>query len=356
MDKIFVDTALLAVPNYAIDGISAQLLVDRIGHFATLALPEMPFELVIARDAEAILWSQNCGPGFEEISNFLEVMDIASFYSASDLLQQYQSVLSRSSRSDKSCDLEVGEHTLLSVQPPLPLNLFPAAMQAETERTFATLVALEGDQSRWSVGSAFDTGSALTTFYDVEVDVNSLLHGGTRRAPFRSRGVVRTVVGIRSFFSEWHARRLWETAEASEDLYLSIVSGAWAMLEMFGQQVDYSRLEKFSIGSEFLSSLGKVQAAGTGRFSGAARLLCTQIVARQCQRHIGAFGRPNQVVRADGALGCRVHVTEGNEGLRLMFWRSNNQIEFANVGVKKELVIETGTPSEAKSIDLTDLL
>ena len=67
---------------------------------------------------------------------------------------------------------------------------------------------------------------------------------------------------------------------------------------------------------------------------------------------IGRMGKPDQLVRGDGARAFRVHVTSGKEAIRLMFWKKGNKIEFANVGVKHELLIETEVADDI--FDLSD--
>ena len=68
------------------------------------------------------------------------------------------------------------------------------------------------------------------------------------------------------------------------------------------------------------------------------------------------MGRPNQLIRQfNSALARRVHLTGGKEGLRLMYWENDREIEFANVGVKHELYIAQGSPNGGTTIDLAEL-
>ena len=324
--------------------------------FSRLVLPEAPIRVIISSDAENVLWENNCGPGHEEIVDFLETMQISQYYSASDLLQQYQSLLSRSSRSELHCEVEAEVFSDLTLDPPLPPYLFPSALQSETEKVLVTVAAQPRPPSSWSIGSAFNTSSHEASNYALSAKIIEVSRGGQRFVPYEINEQISLVTSLESFFSEGSAQRIWEAAESEIDICLSLVCGAMAMISADGHDAKYSELRSFCVGTEFMSSLSSVQGLGSGRFSGAIRGVCTQLVAGLCQRHIGIFGRPQQVQRADGALGWRVHVTKGAEGLRLMFWEKDGVLEFANVGVKKELQIKSGNPALATSIDLSELL
>ena len=72
---------------------------------------------------------------------------------------------------------------------------------------------------------------------------------------------------------------------------------------------------------------------------------CAQIVLGCPKNELKPF-RANpapsapQHVRADGALAFRTHLTKHGAGYRLMYWqRTDGVIEFANIGVKHELII-----------------
>ncbi|MVA27830.1 hypothetical protein V6582_16850 [Agrobacterium vitis] len=90
MTAIYLDTALLAVPNYAIDDQSGQELIERIIHFSELSQHDVPVEIVISSRAEETLWCANLGPDFHQIEEFLDLMNLKHVYSANDLVQRYQ--------------------------------------------------------------------------------------------------------------------------------------------------------------------------------------------------------------------------------------------------------------------------
>ena len=103
---------------------------------------------------------------------------------------------------------------------------------------------------------------------------------------------------------------------------------------------------RFRLGPKFLYS---VQQWGFGSRQDWAMLLidsCARILLAIPKKEIKIFETSaqsrNQRRRAiDNALAWRTHLTKANEGFRLMLWTtSDGLIEFANVGPKKELLIE----------------
>lgn len=56
---------------------------------------------------------------------------------------------------------------------------------------------------------------------------------------------------------------------------------------------------------------------------------------------------PQRTRKSDAALAWRTHLTKGAEGFRLMFWETQTGIiDFANVGPKKELIIDDDCPTD----------
>jgi hypothetical protein len=327
MESFYLDTALLAVPNYAIDGEAAKELIDRVNYFAQLALPNMPVKLIIADHVETLLWGANLGPDFEQVSGFLAILGIEGFFSANDLVRQYQTIM---------------DHALR----PALNNLFPAALRPETERIFATVAALQLLEDSWSVGSAIP--GMAGDIYVTEAQVNRATGprvGELGQLPAHISMPVRAVSHLRELVASATAERLWVTAESARDLHFAITVAALALLKTAGRNGTAVELRRFSIGSDFFDSLHSCQCSGKGRFSAATLSLCAQLVAGVCNKRIGVFGRPTQKRRSfDSAGGCRVHLTKGAQGLRLMYWDCGTSIEFSNIGVKNEVQIADGRP------------
>jgi hypothetical protein len=358
MESVYLDTALLAVPNYAVDSETAKELIDRVTYFAQLALPEIPLRLVIAEQVETLLWEGNVGPDYEQIDQFIQIMNLASVFSAHDLLRQYQTIMDRAGRAGDNIPIDVQVICGFRTEPLLPENLFPAILRPETERIFASVAALQKFEDAWNVGSAIHSVGGLSYFTNVEVDravgprVNEL-----GSPPFQISMPVRVVRHLRDLVASGSAARLWANAETAEELHFAITIGGLSVQRALGKGGEAADLRRFLVGPEFKESLRACQCYRQDRFASVTLALCSQIVADACTKPIGIFGRPAQAVRIfDSAGGFRVHLTKGALGLRLMFWESDRVIEFANVGVKNELQIQRGYQGGGVSSDIGQFL
>ncbi|KQS96721.1 hypothetical protein [Rhizobium sp. Leaf386] len=151
------------------------------------------------------------------------------------------------------------------------------------------------------------------------------------------------------------ADHLWTTARTAHDAHFAITLGALALQLEAGEQLDCVRLSQFAIGSAFVESLSSVECWGNGRFSSATRELCSQIVAGKCNRQINPFSLKGQFVRSfDGSLAWRTHLTNAGLALRLMHWKNDKRIEFANVDVKGGERIERGSEHPASTLDFCE--
>ena len=105
-----------------------------------------------------------------------------------------------------------------------------------------------------------------------------------------------------------------------------------------------ANIAAYTLGTSFLQS---AQKWGFQRSDLAMILIdsCARIVAGIPSKTVKPFRKsdtsPDQRQRAsDQALAWRNHLTKGGPGYRLMYWKTTTgEIEFANVGSKKELVI-----------------
>lgn len=355
MTLIHIDTALLAVPNYAIDAETGQEIIDRIIHFSEVSDPSLPLRLVVSSDADALLWGQNFGPDYDQIDAFLDLMDLKHIYSANDLLQRYQILFQHCSRACDVDILEARDVAMLHSEPQLP-DVSPTQMISETKRVFATAASSNYLGRQLRVGSAFYGAPASS--YEVKVILNDFQGGNADvlgPPPVELSSTVVTITHIRDLISTEIADEIWRGAETAADIHFAITLGALALQLQAGENPSCARLAKFGIGSEFVQSLAAVECWGNARFSGAIRVLCSQIVAGKCNRQINPFSLRGQYVRpSDGARAWRTHLTNSGLGLRLMHWSSDRGLEFANVDVKDGEYIEYGSGELAAALDLRE--
>ena len=148
----------------------------------------------------------------------------------------------------------------------------------------------------------------------------------------------------KKFLASLDGLSLWRRADDAEEIVISLFVGAVERGTDAGLFRNQSDIPVFKIGSAFADSLARNQAMGMGRFSQVTYETALSVIcgnAGQTMWRGGPQGR-KEIRRADGALARRSHVTSRHEALRLMYWTIDGRVEFANVGVKNELVIEDG--------------
>lgn len=97
----------------------------------------------------------------------------------------------------------------------------------------------------------------------------------------------------------------------------------------------------FKIGKSFLESVKRWGFAT----SGMTRILLENCAKIVLQIKVGEPFRENskatalQKIREDGYKAFRLHLTSRGPGYRLMYWQKGNDLEFANVGDKDELLL-----------------
>lgn len=355
MNRVYIDTALLSVPNYAVDSETGQEIIDRVIHFSELCSPGFPLRLIIADNVEDMLWANNMGPDYEQIEQFLEIMELKHIYSANDLLQRYHLLFQQCDRAGEVNMVEVRHLQNFVADPVLP-DVSPAFLIDETRRVFATAAALTSLQQRLHVGSAF-FGSQGTN-HDIHVTlvaVDGTDTGKLNPPPVDVQAVVSTFTHLRDLISSSAADELWAIAETAYDLHFAITIGALALQKEAGEGLNATALTRFTIGSEFFRSLEEVECLGTNRYAGAARELCSQIVAGKCNRQINPFSLKGQYVRqSDKSKAWRTHLTNSGLGLRLMYWEGDKGIEFATVDVKNGERIDIGSEALSVALDLRE--
>jgi hypothetical protein len=356
MTAIFLDTALLAVPNYAIDDRTAQELIDRVIHFSELAGPDVPIDLVLSAEAENTLWANSLGPDYDQIEQFLELMNLSHIYSASDLLQRYHILLAQCLRGGSEY-AEVRGLKMFETIPDLP-KVAPASLLEESRRIFASA------SSSGQLGKLIRVGSAFfgldADLFGVRAIVDDIMGdeiAGLGATPIHLDAEIQTLNSISDLIDPGIADAIWRRATTAIDLHFAVTLGALSILRDAGETPAVARLKPFVIGTGFYDSLNEVECLGSGRFAAVARDLCSQIIAGKCNRSINPFSLKGQYIRDfDKAKAWRTHVTNSGVGLRLMHWQNDQYIEFANIDGKAAETITQGSKVPAAGGNLSELL
>ncbi|MEP6829562.1 MAG: hypothetical protein ABI963_04430 [Rhizomicrobium sp.] len=343
MESIWIDTALLSIPNYAVDEEVAQSLFDRVTFFETLLSGDSPVRLVVSDYAETDLWQNQCGPGFQEIKDFVDLMNLGAVFSANDLLKSYNAILTRAHRASDVAGIEVRGFSAFESSPPIPRGMAPVAMLKFTKLAFASVAALRFIEDSWHLGSALPL--SVSERFEIVTTIEEITGAACDKIGVPPVKIINSVIALARYsdiISAEEALRIWRNATASSDLYLAISMMALEARRGMYPDATLNDLLQFKIGPAFFESLVANQCAKGGRFSEQVLSRCSHVIADTGRVVIGEYGKPQVVRKFDGASGHRFHVSSGGVGLRAMFWQSGDVIEFANVGPKFELVIEFG--------------
>lgn len=358
MLRIAIDTALLAIPNFALSREQAEEEIERVFQFSQSVSGHIAVRTYVSSFAEDVLWACGCGPDAETAAGFLAMMDLTNVYSSKDIVMSYQTLLDRSHRYlDDEC-VEVDSYQNFNSSPIIPQNLGPLALVDESKRSAINGLFVEPTAKRSLLACAW-MGGGLGHSLQLTADIASYHTTETCEIAVQAgvvSGEVELIGGPSALLSRHGSTLLWEVASTAAGLHLAIAARALTLIQEAGGEVRLSGIEVFTVGPNFLASLQRNQSAGSGRFAAITLELCAQLVARRCTRYQRPMGKPAHIIRTtDKAGAMRVHLTDSHEALRLMYWRTPTGIEFANVGPKMELMIDHGDRGEAAASGLQGL-
>jgi hypothetical protein len=145
--------------------------------------------------------------------------------------------------------------------------------------------------------------------------------------------------------------QIWRDADCSNDLEVAIWLKAMELTQQSG-----CGLRAFRVGTEFLQTLAKCEAAGAGVYAEPTLTKCAQLLLLQSNldpRPFRSSADTNASVRQrqrDKAKAWRLHVTSSHQALRLMYWElATGEIEFATLGPKVDEVIHEGNALEPRA-------
>lgn len=342
MEYVYIDAALLAIPNYAIDTVSAEALFERVSHFAQVATSSSSVKVVVSQNLEAELWDRNLGPSYDQIRDFVDIMQLGAIFSAADLTRVYQTLFNVSVRALSHNGFEIESISEFVSEPPLPNSLSPVEMVNGSQKMLTEVAALSTHNDTWNVASAFDhpKGQVMNVASTIS-SIFGINNTCVPSLPISINHPVRIISLVEDLAHYDSSFRIWRNATSVDDIHLSLQIGIEEVLNKnpeAGIQV-----KDFSVGTGFFNSLLQHQCSANGRFSAIAHDLCVQLITGTSNKRIGTIGRPQQEVRLrDGARGHRVHLTKHRPALRLMFWDVEGLMELANVGIKEAHYIDRG--------------
>ena len=322
-----------------------------------LIAADTAISILTSEETDAELVRTNYYPYHDRLKELLRHLGLGSTYSANDVRVIVQEVIGRS----ESLEEYVGvKHALYDND----VNISPDCTQCFSDhRLLNMFVQVLGIISA-GMGANSTVGSTLRLSCPPARLYNCVQFAGTLLATEPEVGfqgeVLENVVlsdEYKSFIQSLDGLTLWRSVDDSEGFVFALLAGAARKGAAGGFFQNLSDIPMFSVGSEFAVSLARNQAMRMGRFSKATyeralSVICGNGGTAMWRR--GGSGR-SQIARADGALAWRCHVTSRHEALRLMYWTVDGGVEFANVGVKNELVIAEGNGEALSSQGVVDV-
>jgi len=357
MLNVCLDTSVIAIPNFAEDADFADEIISRAFEYSNAISSKLNLRVLISSTAESVLWENGCGPDEETITAFLQMVGLHEFYSSKDVLLAYQVLLDRSQRYADVMWNEASDFREVESDPCIPPGIGPTALVHEAKKTMLTGVLAANKQ----IGVALSLGFPGTTDAEAIVVsgiVDEICHPSQAGLTLPSAVTARMplLASPSHLVSEEWAKYLWNKAQTAEDLHLAIATRALSLLRGSGANPTYKDVTHFAIGPDFVASLHNHQAMAEGKHSNLILEVCAQLVADCCnrfQRHMGAAQKIHR--GRDNAKAMRVHLTDSHEALRLMYWKVDQALEFANVGPKFELWISEGGAAAERASKLEGL-
>jgi len=335
---ILIDPAAIAIPNFATTPETANELLNRIKHFSKVCSANTQIRVFVSDDLEDQL-GINAGYS-QSIRDYLELMGLEFTFDAKDIANEIGVLQHQATR------LGDWEHSFefdaagVSFAPELPEGMSPIALLEFTKQNLLLVSVSRERGQRLVLMSPFSDPTMLK--FGVETQELVVRDRAGEHAYPTHSGFALAVDRLRSVVSLDIAHDLWACAASADELSVAIAIGALAMLKDGGEGPEVMP-EQFSVGTGFLESIRRNQAAGAGSFANVVAETCFALAAGMFKGKDRICGKKTAEARAsDGAEGRRTHVTKSAIGLRLMYWRAKSGIEFANVGPKNELYISPG--------------
>lgn len=336
---VVIDSALLAIPNYANSSKGVEALFNNINDWASATEHQNCCRIAISSKTVDVLGAANCFPATHNIRALLEILDLQGVFSPEDINSRIFSLLSRAETLQDIFGFEATEVNSVA-SPEIDFSSSPSPDLTNNSHCVMATILMSTEPSLIRLVSGFPTPSWISHF-EAEVSTTIGEQGIISFSPSKHvDGNIRVVNTPAEFLQSLDGNNLWETADHPIQIHLAI---SLEIARIANHKPPFLPLDfgtPFCVSADFHASLQMSQAAGMGPFSKVVLERCAQVILGTGQRRIADFGggRPT-----DNASGHRVHVTSSHQALRLMFWRRpSGTIELANIGNKKQLLISPG--------------
>ena len=335
-----VDSALLSVPTYGEDEDAVHRVLGNLVGWARAVRGDSPIKLAKLSDTDEVLLECGCWPIHDQIEEWLAFFGLQEVFAVKDLANSYLSI-SRAAIPLEESTVELTVVDNVVVSPNILAGHGPASLVKHSEKVYSNAAASFTAATHLK---AVASGIPQLQASSVKVVGSAVSLSDTNiAAPVKFKGTAKLLNSIDDLGTAIRALDLWNTATGVQDIYLAITVRAAQIANAMGCAGNLRNLRSFSLGSEFYGSLPKIQASPGQPKAKTALEACARVVASAPKYPLHPMGKPKQSKRQrDGASALRTHISKKHEAPRLMLWETADQLEFANVGTKFELVIEEG--------------
>jgi hypothetical protein len=333
---VALDLSLFAVPTTAESSLGVQDILSRIQSWASVIDRQNCTTFVTLSNAVDVLRSANCFPATNNVRALLQLYDLEHVFSANDINTRLFSILQKVQRFSEIVGFEVLEldssdisGTDVAKSPDLAILRSLACLLAS--------IALSEHSELIRITTAFPCDQTM------EIKAKVVLmerQGKLEKCDSDVQENIRVVAWPSDYLGSLDAEPVWEHAEDAVQLHLAISLEVAKAHGISLGALPLKGVPLFCIGSEFLSSLRSHGALERGTLANLVRAKCSQVLLSKPQ----AAPKPFDECRfSDKAEGFRVHLSKDHEAFRLMYWaRPDGSTEFANIGIKSELLIRDG--------------
>jgi|SRR5579872_520484 len=343
--SLVVEPAVLAMPALAKDEISIARSIEIIIQLAE-AVRNHDFGICLLTEAENYLIEAGLYPVHSSMSQSLAASGLSHVYTTEDIRRSVQGILQNAERLEHSSGIDFLIPESIRTQPDIFTGRSTGALKESLEVTLAHLALLTERAGKSNVQSLL---ADRPSNEDVEVIARITDITPPLNDDITSKDVSITVGfcgSVSEFAEQLDGNNLWHLAENDDEIRAAISIKARTIRKTSGCPAPKENCHKFSIGSAFFGTMRSCQAHPSGKFGQvtfetAARLIAKSETETPKKLYkLSSSSQREDVVRSDGAVGWRLHVTKSSEGIRLMFWRKKDgSVELANVCPKSGVSI-----------------
>lgn len=338
---VHIDTSALAMPGPAVtDKVGYERILKRL--IWIVGGSSSAFTFTKSDTAASDLLEAGHFPLRADISEWIDLCEIEAEFDAKTITSLYRSILERTHSIVDVCRVECRSEGQVSLVPKLNDDALEVGLRALSRNAFSTASYILCFGEGYYLGLCSGIPDAVGN-YSFSCDQVELTSKDSGQSTVSLDSNILCVEGWKDFLTA-DAFAIWKRAKSDSLLHLALFIKAMQVRKDAGVGLDVG---EFFIGSEFFESLRANAASRDQPRSSVVFETCAKLLAGYPKYAESEFDKTRS---SDGAEAYRTHITKHHDGLRLMYWKNGDVIEFANIGPKHELEIREGNIKEKYSV------